>query len=329
MNSDDLEVFAHVAKTGSISRTAMDLGMNQSTISRRIALLETGLGVRLFWRSGRGVGLTERGEQLLGYAQTLERTLGDARSAMRGGGGRGPASLTIAAQPTIARIMFGRLGHRLKARHPEPRIRFVEGLASQLLSRLADGEIDLAVMYVPEHPGQMQYDALLAESVCLVTPAGLALPDGPIEVRALGGFPLILPSTQHGLRMLVETLAARHGFTPEIALECDGSISLTKRLVIERCGCTVLPAASVVEEVAAGRLRCFPLQKPAVRRDVAIAWPKNRALPEDVWHVAQLIRELAADLVADGSWPGTTLAAPAGPAGRGPAPVMRTDEPSA
>ncbi|MFL9909626.1 LysR family transcriptional regulator [Paraburkholderia sp. RL17-337-BIB-A] len=310
MNSDDLEMFAHVAKTGSFSRTAMELGANQSTISRRIGLLEAELGVRLFRRSGRGVGLTERGEQLLGYALTLERTLSEASQAMRSGDERGPANLAIAAQPTIARIMFGYLGHRLKARYPNTRIRFVEGLASQILSRLSDGEIDLAVMYVPEHPGTMQHDVLLAEDICLVTPAGYALRDGPVDVQTLGDIPLILPSTHHGLRLLVETLAARHSFTPNIALECDGSISLTKRLVMEQCGCTVLPAASVVEETAAGRLRCFPLANPVVRRDVAIAWPQNRTMPEGVWNVAHTIRELAAELVGNGAWPGTTLLAP-------------------
>jgi LysR family transcriptional regulator, nitrogen assimilation regulatory protein len=82
MNSDDLTVFAHVAKTGSISRTAMELGANQSTISRRISLLESELHVRLFWRSGRGVGLTDQGKQLLDYALAMERTLDEARNAL-------------------------------------------------------------------------------------------------------------------------------------------------------------------------------------------------------------------------------------------------------
>jgi LysR family transcriptional regulator, nitrogen assimilation regulatory protein len=309
MNSDDLAVFAHVAKTGSISRTAMELGANQSTISRRIAVLEAELGVRLFRRSGRGVGLTERGEQLLGYALTLERTLEEARGAMRNGAESGPAQLAIAAQPTIARIMFGELGQRLRARYPNTRVRFVEGLASQILGRLNDGEIDLAIMYVPEHRGATQFDPLLAEDLCLVTPADFAMPDGPVEVRTLGELPLILPSTHHGLRVLAESLAARHGFTLQIALECDGSISLTKRLVMAQCGCTLLPAASVIEEVASGRLRCMPLANAAVVRDVAIAWPLNRVMPEGVWRVAQMIRELAADLVEAGEWPGATLPA--------------------
>ncbi len=323
MNSDDLKVFLHVAKTLSISRTAMEAGTNQSTISRRIGLLEAELGVRLFRRSGRGVELTERGRQLLGYAQALERTLDDAREAMRSGGGRGPESLTIAAQPTIARIMFGRLGHLLTARYPDTRIRFVEGLASQILGRLSEGEIDLAVMYVPAHRGATQYDPVLSEAVCLVTPPAYALPvptppaGGAVPVALLGSVPLILPSTHHGLRLLVETLAERHGFTPRIALECDGSISLTKRLVMERCGCTVLPAASVLEEVADGRLRGFVLSEPAVAREVAIAWPQNRAMAEGVWDVARTIRDLAATLVDEGSWPGTTLVASSGPGGAG------------
>ena len=309
MNSDDLEVFAHVAKTGSFSRTAMDLGANQSTISRRIGMLESELAVRLFRRSGRGVALTERGEQLLDYALTLERTLAEAAAAMRSANELGPASLTIAAQPTIARIMFGRLGHRLTARFPNTRICFVEGLASQLLSRLNDGGIDLAVMYVPEHPGAMQYDVMLSEEVCLVTPPDFSVPDAPFDVRSLRDVPLILPSTHHGLRLLVESLAARHDFMPNIVLECDGSISLTKRLVMERCGCTVLPLASVIEERAAGRLKCVPLANPMVSRDVAVAWPQKRTMHDGVWNVARMIHELTTELVTHGDWPGTTLRA--------------------
>ncbi|NKJ49239.1 LysR family transcriptional regulator [Burkholderia sp. SG-MS1] len=307
MNSDDLELFARVAKSGSISRTALDLGANQSTVSRRIGTLEAELGVRLFRRSGRGVGLTEHGEQLLGYAQAMEKTLDEARIAMQDGGKRGPATLSIAAQPTIARVMFGRLGHRLKACYPATRIRFIEGLATHVLSSLNDGAVDLAVMYVPEHPGASHFDRLLSEQVCLVTPSDSPVPDGPFPVSGLAQVPLILPSTHHGLRVLVESLATRHGFTPNIALECDGSISITKRLVVERCGATVLPAAAVIEEVAAGRVKCFPLTGPVVQREVAIAWPQHRAKPAGVWNVAQIVREVAAELVNDGAWPNTRL----------------------
>jgi LysR family nitrogen assimilation transcriptional regulator len=311
MNSDDLDLFSHVAKVGSMSRAALETGTNQSTVSRRIALLEAELGVRLFRRSGHGVKVTTRGEQLLAYADAVERTLDEAGRALRNSSELGPARLCIAAQPTVARIMFGHLGHALRARYPNTRIRFVEGLASQILGLLHDGEVDLAIMYVPEHHGGLRYDLLLTEGVCLITPADYPLRGSAIDVRALGSVPLILPSTHHGLRVLVESLAARHGFALRLALECDGSISITKRLVLENCGCTVLPSAAVVEEVAARRLKRYRLENPAITRDVAIVWPQNRATPEGLWEVSHIIRECAAERVGAGAWPDAQLAADA------------------
>jgi DNA-binding transcriptional LysR family regulator len=91
MNSDDLGLFAHVASSGSISRAAMDLGADQSTVSRRIGLVEAELGVRLFHRSGRGVSLAERGQQLLVYANAVTQTLNDAQQGMHDSAEQGPA----------------------------------------------------------------------------------------------------------------------------------------------------------------------------------------------------------------------------------------------
>jgi len=307
MNSDDLALFAQVAKSGSISRAAMELGADQSTVSRRVGLLEAELGVRLFHRSGRGVSLTERGQQLLGFANSMNATLIEAERAMRDSAEQGPAKLCIAAQPTIARILFGSLGHALKARYPLTQVHFVEGLAADILSRLSEGAVDIAILYLPEHPGALQFDPLLSEGVQLITPANYPLKGEAIAVRDLGDIPLILPSTHHGLRMLVESLANRYGFSANIALECDGSISITKRLVLENCGCTVLPHAAVVEEVTAGRLKSYRLEDPEIRRTVAIVWPKNRVTPDGLWAVTQIIRQRAADMVEQGTWPGATL----------------------
>jgi LysR family transcriptional regulator, nitrogen assimilation regulatory protein len=308
MNSDDLDLFARVSRAGSISRAALEAGTDQSTVSRRIATLEAELGVRLFRRSGRGVALTERGEQLLAYALDMQRMLDEASRTLRGTSSLGPARLSIAAQPTIARIMFGALGQALEAQFPSTKVRFVDGLASQLLGALKDGEVDVALLYVPEHRGTLQFDSLLTENVCLVTPHDYPADGETFDVRALGDVPLILPSTHHGLRLLVETLAAKHGFTPNIALECDGSISLTKRLVLAHRGCTVLPSAAVVEEVAAGRVKCLRLEHPPVTRDVGIFWPQHRAGVDGAFTVSRIIRQCAETLLRNGDWPGTELA---------------------
>lgn len=77
------------------------------------------------------------------------QTLNEAQQGMRDSAELGPARLCIAAQPTIARILFGSLGHALKERYPLIQVRFIEGLASQVVGGLSDGEVDIAMLYLP------------------------------------------------------------------------------------------------------------------------------------------------------------------------------------
>ena len=308
MNSDDLDLFARIVKAGSISRAAIEMGVDQSTLSRRLGQLEAGLGTRLLHRSGRGVAATERGQRLLEYAATVAGLLAEAEQSLQAGADQGPAQLHIAAQPTLARMLFAPLAQALRQRYPRARLRLVEGLASQLLEQLSDGGLDLAILYVPEHPGPLRFDPLLSEGVRLIAPADCPLPGSTVAVGGLGGIPLILPSTHHGLRVLAEALAARHGFVLDVALECDGSIALTRRLVMDGCGCTLLPLAAVADEVAAGRLKAYRLVEPEVRRSVGLVLGRTRTPPAALWEAARLVRAQAAALVESGAWPDARLA---------------------
>ena len=61
---DDIHLFIEVARRKSMSQTAKDLGLNLSTLSRRIQALETKLTEPLLQRTARGIVLTAKGEQL-------------------------------------------------------------------------------------------------------------------------------------------------------------------------------------------------------------------------------------------------------------------------
>jgi LysR family nitrogen assimilation transcriptional regulator len=307
MNSDDLECFVRVANCGSISRAAMELGSDQSTVSRHMARLEAASQARLFHRSGRGVVLTDAGLALLEHARKVASTLEEARRALHSYSEQGPAQLVIAAQPTIARMAFGSVGKALKTQYPKTRLRFVEGLGSHMLSWLAAGEIDIAILYLPTHAGGLKVDMLLREHIRLVAPASHAHIGPDFPVRHLGQVPLILPSTPQGLRLLAESLAQKAGVSLDIALECDASTNVTKRLVEEGCGSTILPLAAVAEEVAQGRLRTARLVDPEVVREVAIATAKNRPPVTQLWSITQTIRNEVAQIVTSGNWPDAQL----------------------
>jgi DNA-binding transcriptional LysR family regulator len=312
MNSDDLECFVRVASCGSITRAAMELGSDQSTVSRQMARLEAASRARLFHRSGRGVVLTDAGLALLEHARRVVSTLEEARRAIHSYSDQGPAQVVIAAQPTIARMAFGSVGKALKLQFPKTRLRFVEGLGSHMLGWVAAGEVDIAILYMPTHAGGLKVDILLREQIRLVAPAAHTHIGSEFPVRQLGQVPLILPSTPHGLRLLAESLVQKAGVSLNIALECDASTNVTKRLVEEGCGSTILPLAAVADEVAQGRLRTARLVDPEVSRDVAIATAKNRPPVTQLWGITQTIRQEITQIVANGCWPDAQLLNQAG-----------------
>lgn len=85
MNWDDLKFFLEVARTRTASSAARRLGVDYSTVSRRIGALEKALGTLLFERSrASGFVLTAEGQHLLGYAEALESTLQTACEQVSG-----------------------------------------------------------------------------------------------------------------------------------------------------------------------------------------------------------------------------------------------------
>ena len=102
-----LEYFCAVARTGSFTKAAEDLGIAQPSLSEQIARLERGLGAPLFERLHRRIELTPLGEAILGKAKALVEdaaALPDVFDQARAGV-RGP--LRVGSIPTILPLLSG------------------------------------------------------------------------------------------------------------------------------------------------------------------------------------------------------------------------------
>src|SRR5260370_35762628 len=80
INSEGLRVFLTVARIGHLGRASEALHLDQSTVSRKIARLETSLGVPLFDRIGRSIRLTPAGDRFIPPAERLLHSRRDATS---------------------------------------------------------------------------------------------------------------------------------------------------------------------------------------------------------------------------------------------------------
>ena len=118
-----MQLFVRVARSGSFSAAAREMGMTQPTASRIVAALEKQVGAALLTRSTRAVTLTEAGADYLARSELILAALDEADHAARGTGElRG--TLRVATSPTFAsRTIMPHLAD-FADRHPKLRIEF-------------------------------------------------------------------------------------------------------------------------------------------------------------------------------------------------------------
>jgi DNA-binding transcriptional LysR family regulator len=138
----DLRHFLAVARLGSTIRAAKVLGMNQSTVQRRIAELERQLGQILFERRVDGYRLTSLGEELRPIAERVEAAISDFRRHVEASNTKLVGSIRLTCPETAGyRIIKSELLDRFHAYYPELRVEIV--MVDQILD-LANGEADIA-----------------------------------------------------------------------------------------------------------------------------------------------------------------------------------------
>jgi DNA-binding transcriptional LysR family regulator len=116
---DDLKVFLHAARGGSLGSAARRLRVDQSTISRRIAHLESTLGLALFERLPSGLRVNEAGERLLCHAERIESAVIAMREDVQGGGSRMAGRVRLATMEGIASLYLASRFSRLRQQYPD------------------------------------------------------------------------------------------------------------------------------------------------------------------------------------------------------------------
>lgn len=139
---NDLYFFLAVARAGRLTVAARRLGVDHTTVSRRIAALERALGTRLFNRLASGYTLTPSGERLLMSAEEMETVAGTIVSDVGGADVAISGAVRIGAPDGFGSYFLApRLGS-LVARHPGLEL---ELIAMPRVFSLSKREADIAI----------------------------------------------------------------------------------------------------------------------------------------------------------------------------------------
>jgi DNA-binding transcriptional LysR family regulator len=169
---NDLKSFLAVARSGRLTAAAARLGLDHSTLSRRLASLEHALNARLFDRSPSGYAPTEQGVRLLPLAEEIERLALGAGEAVGGSAASVEGTVRIGAPEGFGSYFLAPRIARLKARYPRLTVQLVAAPAVFSLSRR---EADLVVSVSRPPAGRLKVSKLIDYDLGLfAAPAYLA-----------------------------------------------------------------------------------------------------------------------------------------------------------
>ena len=146
---DDLRYFLAVARNGSVTAAAAKLGVNHSTVSRRIQAFEEKHDVRLFERLPSGYEMSQAAENIYQKALEIEAKTQDIERELFGQDTRLQGRVVITAPNIIINHFIMPFVGRFREQYPDIDLEF---LATADLKNMAAREADIAIRFTPQPP---------------------------------------------------------------------------------------------------------------------------------------------------------------------------------
>lgn len=289
-----LETFVWIARLGGFRAAAQRLHTTQPAISARIRQLEQDLGVSLFEPRLRRTALTAEGVAALRYAESILELRGEMLRAIAA-----PAALDgvlrLGLAETLVHTLLPRLMESVNRLYPALVLDIVVDITPNLRAQLLDGALDLAMLVGPVEDARAVNAPLCRIDLGWVARADIALPQRPLRLAELVGWPVV--SFSHGSPLSVEIRAALEATgTPGLRLWGSASLTAMTRLVMDGVGVSILPVLMAAQDIAEGRLRQLEVADVTLPRNAFhLSYLRS---PQS--HLAALVaaeaRRLAADL---------------------------------
>ncbi len=246
---EDLRYFLAVARAGSLAGAGRALGVQHTTVARRVSQLEDALGVALITRTPDGVLLTSAGEVARVRAEAIEAEMSSLALTVQGADQKVEGAVRVTVSEGFSGFLVRRLGP-LKAKHPKLDILV---LASNRTYDLARGEADIAIRMTPPTDGDLTARKLAVSAWSVYAAKGyLAGRATPRSLEDLGTHPLI--GFDETLRNVCGAVWLReHGFEDRVVLRTN-SISSALNAALGAVGIALLPCMTAGDEPALVRV---------------------------------------------------------------------------
>lgn len=278
-------IFNSVAATGNISRSAKELYISQPAISKGISRLEENLSVTLFFRSSRGVKLTEEGALLYEYTKTAFDTLKQGELNLKSNTLLGIGHIRIGVSTTLCKYLLLPYLKPFVEAYPHIKITIECRSTFETLELLEQNKIDIGLIGRPKNLKNLDFHEITEiEDVFVTTTtylSNLELREGNIK----GDYPLMtseifrtsnlmLLDEKNMTRIFIEDYLAKNLIKTNQILEVNNMDLLIEFAKIG-LGISCVIKEFVEKELNNNILIELPLEKPLEKRSVGFAYVKS------------------------------------------------------
>jgi LysR family carnitine catabolism transcriptional activator len=270
-----LRAFSALAELRNFTRAAAQCNLSQPAFSAVTRALEDGVGVRLFDRDTRNVGLTAEGRLFLDSAARLQQDFNVAMSDLRDLATRRRGRVSLAVLPALAAGWLPDVLAEFHGAHPGIELDVADALAEECIERVRSGRADFALASTRTTSAELKAELFCADRFHFVCRRDHRLAARRrVTLQQLAEEPFIHLARSSSVRQHIDQ-AVWPGRTLKV-MELD-QLSTVAGMVRAGLGITVVPALTLFH-FAHPDLVTVPLDAPGMMREIFLLKSRDRGL---------------------------------------------------
>jgi LysR family hydrogen peroxide-inducible transcriptional activator len=259
-----------IQKNLHFKKAADECFVSPSTLSNAISEMEAQLGTQIFERDNKKVIVTKSGEEILKKAKEIKIQMQDIYKLGENRNSIGNLSISMGIIPTVGPYFLPLILPELKKKFPNLNLKIIEGQSSQLVSKVKDGDLDIAILALP-----FELKGLLAlkfwkENFHLISHKDEVVKKGKkIKAKNIDTSDLLVLEDGHCLKKHIIS-ACKISTKKEFSME-SSSMGTLIQLVAGKMGKTLVPKLAVnqlIESIPS--LVETELDEPGPHRELAV-----------------------------------------------------------
>lgn len=293
INYELYKIFYEVANTGNITRASQKLNISQPAISKSIKNLEEQLGGSLFVRTQKGVILTEEGKSFYNHIKNAIANITSAENEFSNLINLNVGSIRIGVSTTITEKYLLPYLKKFHELFPNITIHMYTDISNELLDKLKNGNIDLAIVHVidKDYGSDIDINKIKKIHSCFVINESYKeLLDKEISLKDLSKYPLILQTKGSNSRDYIEKIETDNGIIFNNNIE-SSSYTLISEFAKMALGVGISTKEYIKKDLDNKSLFEIKLKEKLPDRFIAIVTLKNQMPSFSTKKLIEIIKE--------------------------------------